>query len=71
MQNLIKNPQTLKQINSTTIKLTCSTTQYSVIYNGYTVSDLPNTFGFIYNEDKDKDGISEWFKYKSLTYIKK
>ena len=51
----------IKFINSTTIKLN------NTIYKGY----LPNTFGFIYNEDKDKDGISEWFKYKSLTYIKK
>ena len=55
----------IKFINSTTIKLN------NTIYKGYTVSDLPNTFGFIYNEDKDKDGILEWFKYKSLTYIKK
>ena len=55
----------IKFINSTTIKLN------NTIYKGYTVSDLPNTFGFIYNENKDKDGISEWFKYKSLTYIKK
>lgn len=54
----------IKFINSTTIKLN------NTIYKGYTISDLPNTFGFIYNEDKDKDGISEWVKYKGLTYIK-
>lgn len=70
MQNLIKNPQTLKQINSTTIKLTCSTTQYSVIYKGYTVSEVPSTFGFIYNEDKEQYGVTEWFNLKGLTYIK-
>jgi hypothetical protein len=27
--------------------------------------------GFIYNEDKDQDGISEWFNYKGLTYVAK
>ena len=54
----------IKFINSTTIKLN------NIIYKGYTVSDLPNTFGFIYNEDKEKDGISEWIKHKGLTYIK-
>ena len=70
MQNLIKNPQTLKQINSTTIKLTCNTTQYSVIYKGYTIGNIPKTFAFIYNEDKEQDGITEWFNYKGLTYVK-
>ena len=28
-------------------------------------------FAFIYNEDEDKDGVSEWFNYKGLTYIEK
>ena len=38
---------------------------------GYTIGELPNTFGFIYNQDKDQDGISEWFNFKGLTYVRK
>lgn len=40
-----------------------------VQYKPYMVGELPSTFGFIYNEDKDQDGISEWFNYKGLTYV--
>ena len=57
--------QKLKQINSSTIKLN------NIIYKGYTVGDLPKTFAFIYNVDKDQDGITEWFNYKGLTYVSK
>ena len=39
-------------------------------YKPYLVGDLPSTFGFIYDEDKDQDGITEWFNYKGFTYIK-
>ena len=39
------------------------------LFKPYTVGDLPSTFGFKYNEDKDQDGISEWFNYKGLTYV--
>ena len=42
-----------------------------VQYKPYMIGELPSTFGFIYNEDKDQDGISEWFNYKGLTYLKK
>ena len=38
-------------------------------YKPYMIGELPSTFGFIYNEDKDQDGISEWFNYKGLTYV--
>ena len=55
--------QTLKQINSSTIKLN------NIIYKGYTVGDLPKTFAFIYNEDKDQEGITSWFNHKGLTYV--
>jgi len=41
------------------------------LYQGYNIGELPNAFGFIYNEDKDQDGISEWFNYKGLTYVAK
>lgn len=39
-------------------------------YKPYLIGDLPSTFGFIYDEDKDQDGITEWFNYKGFTYIK-
>ncbi len=39
------------------------------LYKGYTLSDLPKSFAFIYNEDEEKDGLNEWYNYKGLTYI--
>lgn len=57
--------QKIKQLNSSTIKLD------NIIYKGYTVGDLPKTFAFIYNEDKDQDGITKWFNFKGLTYVSK
>jgi hypothetical protein len=42
-----------------------------VLYTSYTVGDLPPTFGFIFNADKEQEGISEFFNYKGLTYIQK
>ena len=42
-----------------------------VLYTPYTVGDLPPTFGFIFNPDKEQEGISAFFNYKGLTYIKK
>lgn len=38
-------------------------------YKPYTVGNLPSLFAFIYDENDDKDGITEWFNYKGLTYI--
>ena len=38
-------------------------------YKGYTVGNLPAKFAFIYNEDQDKEGATEWFNYKGLTYV--
>ena len=38
-------------------------------YKGYTIGNLPNKFAFTYNEDKEQDGITEWFNYKGLTYV--
>ena len=40
-----------------------------VQYKPYLIGELPSTFGFIYNEDKDQEGITEWFNYKGLTYV--
>lgn len=42
-----------------------------VLYTPYLVGDLPQRFGFIYNEDKEQDGITSWFNYKGFTYIVK
>jgi len=42
-----------------------------VLYTPYTVGDLPPTFGFIFNADKEQDGIKEFFNFKGLTYIQK
>ena len=55
--------QKLKQVNSTTIKIDGKT------YKGYTVGDLPKRFAFIYNEEKDQEGITEFFNIKGLTYV--
>jgi hypothetical protein len=57
MQNIIK------QVDKTTIKLN------NVTYKGYNVGELPTRFAFIYNEDKDQEGISSWFNYQGLTYV--
>jgi|TARA_R110000868_G_C10718359_1_gene750579 hypothetical protein len=40
-----------------------------VLYTPYMVSDLPQSFGFIYDPVKDQDGTPEWFNFKGLTYI--
>ena len=57
--------QQIKFINSTTIKLN------NVTYKGYPVGELPKRFAFIYDEDKDQEGITEWFNYKGLTFVEK
>ena len=41
-----------------------------VKYRAYKVGELPNSFGYIYDDIKESDGVSEWFNYKGLTYIK-
>jgi hypothetical protein len=40
-----------------------------VLYTSYLVGELPNTFGFIYDSEKDQEGYSEFFNFKGLTYI--
>ena len=47
-------------------------------YKGYLIGDLPPSFGFDQKpdgiddkgQDKFKYGISQWFNYKGLTWIK-
>ena len=38
-------------------------------YKPYAIDELPTSFGFIYDAEKDMRGTSEWIKYKSLIYI--
>ena len=38
-------------------------------YRGYAVGELPERFAFLYNDNKDQDGIYEWFNYNGLTFI--
>jgi hypothetical protein len=57
--------QTFKQVDKTTIKLD------GITYKGYTLGELPTNFGFNYDEEQDKDGITSWFNYKGLTYVAK
>ena len=42
-----------------------------VEYTGFLVGNLPNRFAFIYNEDKEQDGLSTWFNHKGWTFIRK
>lgn len=39
-------------------------------YRPYLIGELPNAFAFIYNENEDQDGITEWFNLKGLTYVR-
>ena len=39
-----------------------------VTYRPYTVCELPANFGCL--EFNNKEGISEWFNYKGLTYVR-
>ena len=42
-----------------------------VEYTGFLIGNLPNRFAFIYNEDKEQDGLTSWFNYKGWTFIRK
>tara|TARA_R100001460_G_scaffold26838_2_gene54350 strand:+ start:965 stop:1153 length:189 start_codon:yes stop_codon:yes gene_type:complete len=52
-----------KQVDKTTIKLNNTT------YKGYLIGDLPPSFGF--KDNGEKQGKHQWFNYKGLTYIEK
>jgi hypothetical protein len=41
-----------------------------VEYTGFLISNLPNRFGCINQENKESEGISSWFNHKGLTYIR-
>jgi hypothetical protein len=40
-----------------------------VLYTGFTIGKIPNKFGFIYDEDEDREGYTKWFNRGGLTYI--
>ena len=66
MDNIInKTMQQIKFLPNNHIRLGTKT------YKGYNVGELPPKFAFIYNEDEDKEGITDWFNYKGLTYVPK
>ena len=39
-------------------------------YRAYKVGELPNSFGYLYDDIKESDGVSKWFNWKGLTYLK-
>jgi len=43
-----------------------------ITYKPYNLGNLPPTFGFKCNnsDGENQTGISEWFNYQGLTYIK-
>jgi len=51
-----------------TTKTTAKTSE-GLKYKGYAVGELPPSFGFIYNENKETNGTTEWFNLKGLTWI--
>jgi hypothetical protein len=57
----MKNP--IKFLKNNVIKLN------GVVYTPYLVGELPPSFGYIYDADKESDGVSEFFNLKGLTYI--
>jgi hypothetical protein len=42
-----------------------------VEYTGFPVGSIPNKFGFIYDAENDKDGITSWFNHKGWTFVRK
>jgi hypothetical protein len=58
----------IKFTSKTTLKLT-NQHGYPIKYKGYMVGSLPPRFAFLYDKDKESEGISKWFNYKGLTWI--
>tara|TARA_R110002096_G_scaffold299126_1_gene493563 strand:+ start:85 stop:276 length:192 start_codon:yes stop_codon:yes gene_type:complete len=59
----------MKFTSKTTMRLTNSN-GYRVLYKGYEIGNLPPKFAYIYDVDKETFGVSDWFNYKGLTWIK-
>ena len=41
-----------------------------VKYRAYKIGELPNSFGYIYDNVKESEGTYQWFNYKGLTYLR-
>jgi hypothetical protein len=41
----------------------------NMLYKGYLIGDLPPSFGYIYDQEKETEGITSFFNLKGLTYI--
>jgi len=72
MDNIIKDMNTIKLTSKKTLKLN------KIPYKGYDLGEIPPSFGFDakldgvddHGFDKYKYGISRWFNYKGLTWIR-
>ena len=67
--NTIKKKAKAKLVMTETINDRIITT----VYRGYTVSDLPSSFGtknYTDRNGEDREGISEWFNLNGLTFIR-
>ena len=41
-----------------------------IVYRGYSISEIPKSLSVLsMTRTNDKDGITEWFNYKGLTWI--
>jgi hypothetical protein len=60
MENTIKFSRTKKEL-----KLNGD------IHVGFDLANLPNKFAYIYNDIAETGGVSKWFNYKGLTWVRK
>ena len=40
-----------------------------LLYKPYYIGELPPSFAYTYSDEKEAEGISEWFNYKGFTYV--
>jgi len=59
----------LKQTSKKTITIDKGEGFKKLKFKGYEIGSLPSLFAFKWDENDEKEGITEWFNYKGLTYI--
>ena len=59
----------LKQTSKKTITLEKGKNKRRSKFKGYEIGSLTSSFAFKWDENDEKEGITEWFNYKGLTYI--